>query len=80
MNTSGHVITRNQLNQISKSNHITLLNTGNPAPKKPAVTEEQKRLRKADQDRREREKRLENRKKKVENVINLIIINLIFRP
>ena len=81
MNVSGHVVTRHQLNQISKttSNQINFI-SGKPSGQKHKpieLTEDQKRHNKAEKERIEREKRLEKRKQKIEQV-RLKTINLEF--
>jgi len=73
MNETKRVVTRHQLNQISKvaSSQINMMTGRNNSSKvvKPVeLTEDQKRHNKAEKDRLEREKRMEKRKQKIEQV------------
>ena len=70
MNDSKHVVTRHQLNQISKitTSQLNLLTSKNLAKpvKQKVLTEDQKRQNKVESDRLERERRMEKRKQKLE--------------
>lgn len=74
LNTSGHVVTRNQLNQITKtavpsntanlplSSYVMINN------KQQLINEEDKKRQKIEKERQERHKRLEKRNKILERV------------
>ena len=75
MNTSGHVVTRNQLNQISKTT-IPTSNSNQPINtnvvvnnKQQIINEEEKKKQKIEKERQERQKRLDKRNKILERVI-----------
>ena len=75
LNTSGHVVTRNQLNQISKTT-IPTSNSNQPINtnvvvnnKQQIINEEEKKKQKIEKERQERQKRLDKRNKILERVI-----------
>jgi len=75
LNTSGHVVTRNQLNQISKTT-IPSSNSNQPINtnvvvnnKQQIINEEEKKKQKIEKERQERQKRLDKRNKILERVI-----------
>jgi hypothetical protein len=70
MNISDHVITRNQLNQITKVNLSQPENL-----KKQQVTEEDKKRQKIERERLEREKRLEKRTRNFERRVEREVYN-----
>ena len=72
LNTSGHVTTRNQLNQITKTAvpvNTPVVNPNNPATmKQQLIQEEEKKKSKIEKERMERQRRLEKRNKILEKV------------
>ena len=72
LNTSGHVTTRNQLNQITKTNVPSINNPSlvtNPVSnKQQLINEEEKKKQKIEKEKLERQKRLEKRNKILERV------------
>jgi hypothetical protein len=72
MNISDHVITRNQLNQITKTNYALANNNFMQNRKEPPVqTEEERKKQKIEKEKLERQKRLEKRNRVVERTRNI---------
>lgn len=66
MNISDHMITRHQLNQITKTTSLNNFQSIIPMPKQPTVTEQDRLRMKIEKERIERQKRLEKRQKLLE--------------
>lgn len=66
MNISDHMITRHQLNQITKTTSLNNFQTTVPVPKQPTITEQDRLKMKIEKERIERQKRLEKRQKMIE--------------
>lgn len=68
MNISDHMITRHQLNQITKTTSLNNFQNVIPMPKQPTITEQDRLKMKIEKERIERQKRLEKRQKLMEMV------------
>lgn len=66
MNVSDHMITRHQLNQITKTTSLNNFQNAVPIPKQPTITEQDRLRMKIEKERIERQKRLEKRQKLME--------------
>jgi len=66
INASDHMITRHQLNQITKTTSLNNFQTIVATPKHPMITEQDKLKMKIERERIERQKRLEKRQKIME--------------
>jgi hypothetical protein len=66
MNASDHMITRHQLNQITKTTSLNNFQNTIPMHKQPTITEQDKLRMKIERERLERQKRLEKRQKLME--------------
>lgn len=67
MNVSDHMITRHQLNQITKTTSLNNFQNVIPIPKQPTLSEQDKLKMKIEKERIERQKRLEKRQKLMES-------------
>lgn len=75
MNTSGHVVTRNQLNQITKTNipNQAIQNQASGCnSKQQQINDEERKKQKIEKERMERQKRLEKRNKMLERVTTIL--------